>query len=32
MENGCDKLAREAGAVVANETLKGYAGQIEILV
>jgi hypothetical protein len=32
METGCDKLAGQAGAGVAKETLKAYAGQIEILV
>ena len=31
MEAGCDKLVMEAGGVVANQTLKGYAGQIESL-
>jgi len=29
MEAGCDKLVIAAGKVVANQTLKGYAGQIK---
>jgi hypothetical protein len=29
MEAGCDKLVMAAGKVVANQTLKGYAGQIK---